>query len=52
MGMQQFGSKYNEEMFPGGVPRWHFKDFMHSFMASFLQITLLNKKNEDVFRNI
>ena len=38
MGMQLFGSKYEEkkELFFGGeVPRWNFKDFMHSFMIVF-----------------
>lgn len=35
MGMQLFGKNYNEEKFPLGVPRWHFKDFLHSFMIVF-----------------
>lgn len=38
MGMQLFGSKYddNKDLFFGGeIPRWNFKDFMHSFMIVF-----------------
>jgi len=35
MGMQLFGSAYNELNFPDGVPRWNFHDFLHSFMIVF-----------------
>ncbi|CAL1291645.1 unnamed protein product [Larinioides sclopetarius] len=38
MGMQLFGSNYRnfKHLFYGGeVPRWHFMDFMHSFMIVF-----------------
>lgn len=38
MGMQLFGKNYFEEVhkFEGGLmPRWNFKDFMHSFMIVF-----------------
>jgi voltage-gated sodium channel type II alpha len=36
MGMQLFGKNYIEENFGGeDIPRWNFKDFMHSFMIVF-----------------
>ena len=35
MGMQLFGKDYNIDKFPEGVPRWNFKDFLHSFMIVF-----------------
>ncbi|XP_044010866.1 sodium channel protein para isoform X12 [Aphidius gifuensis] len=38
MGMQLFGKNYtdNVDRFPdGGLPRWNFTDFMHSFMIVF-----------------
>ncbi|KAF7492427.1 Sodium channel protein para [Sarcoptes scabiei] len=36
MGMQLFGKNYTEESFGGKeIPRWNFKDFMHSFMIVF-----------------
>ncbi|KAH9506937.1 hypothetical protein DERF_011641 [Dermatophagoides farinae] len=36
MGMQLFGKNYTEENFGGKeIPRWNFKDFMHSFMIVF-----------------
>ncbi|KAH9426448.1 hypothetical protein DERP_011017, partial [Dermatophagoides pteronyssinus] len=36
MGMQLFGKNYTEDNFGGKeIPRWNFKDFMHSFMIVF-----------------
>ncbi|XP_053203618.1 sodium channel protein para-like isoform X3 [Panonychus citri] len=38
MGMQLFGANYSKKvyLFPDGeIPRWNFKDFMHSFMIVF-----------------
>ena len=36
MGMQLFGGGYKDlRYFPDGVPRWHFVDFLHSFMIVF-----------------
>lgn len=35
MGMQLYGTHYTEQLFPAGVPRWNFTDFLHSFMIVF-----------------
>jgi len=35
MGMQLFGANYVSENFDGRELRWHFGDFLHSFMIVF-----------------
>lgn len=30
-----FGGNYNEDHFPDEIPRWNFRDFLHSFMIVF-----------------
>jgi len=35
MGMQLFGANYVAEKFDGHELRWHFGDFLHSFMIVF-----------------